>query len=120
MLINLTNHASSDWTVDQLKASEEYGKIIDVTFPFIDPEWDESVIEIVASDYTDKCIKMIGSDLINSAVHIMGEMTFCHSMVKKLRDAGIKCLASTTKREVTAEGSLKLTEFRFVRFREYS
>jgi hypothetical protein len=119
MLINFTNHTSSEWAEDQLKASAVYGQIIDIPFPYIDPEWDESVINSMAAGYAGKCIEMTNSDIKDSAVHIMGEMTFCYSVIKKLREAEIKCLASTTKREVTAEGSLKLTEFRFVRFREY-
>lgn len=50
----------------------------------------------------------------------MGEMTFTYALVKRLKEAGIRCVASTTKRICTenADGS-RTSQFNFVRFRDY-
>ena len=53
------------------------------------------------------------------AVHIMGEMNFTYALVNKLKANGIKCVASTTKRETVEENGVKISKFNFVRFREY-
>jgi hypothetical protein len=39
-----------------------------------------------------------------AAVHLMGEMTFTFALVRKLQAAGIRCVASTTARDVVEEG----------------
>jgi hypothetical protein len=49
----------------------------------------------------------------------MGEMTFTFTLVKKLKQAGIPCLASTMERLVKEEDGKKIVEFKFVQFREY-
>jgi len=55
----------------------------------------------------------------NNAVHIQGEFTFVFALVSLLLNHNIKCIASTTSRNVIEENGKKITEFQFVKFREY-
>lgn len=113
MLLNLSNHPSSNWTLAQLTAAG--GKVIDLQFPQVAPDGDEEYIEQLAQEYCDKIVQM--KDI--KAVHIMGEMNFTYSLVNKLKNNGFRCVASTTKRETVEENGVKISKFNFVRFREY-
>ena len=113
MFLNLSNHPSASWSPEQLKAAG--GKVIDLQFPQVAPDGDEVYIEQLAQEYYDKIVQM--KDI--EAVHIMGEMNFTYSLVNKLKANGIKCVASTTKRETVEENGVKISKFNFVRFREY-
>ncbi|MEJ5350992.1 MAG: hypothetical protein WHS65_05310 [Melioribacteraceae bacterium] len=121
MLINLSNHPSNTWQENQIStARTQYGEIVDIAFPLIPPEEGLGYIHNIANEYLEKIEEKIKktSDY-EIAVHIMGELTFTYVLVNKLREKGIKAIASTTRRDVveTAEG--KLSRFSFVRFREY-
>lgn len=121
MLINLSNHPLNTWQENQIStAKTKYGEIVDIAFPLIPPEEGLEFIHNIANEYLEKIEEKIKktSDYEN-AVHIMGELTFTYVLVNKLREKGIKAIASTTRRDVveTAEG--KLSKFSFVRFREY-
>ena len=54
-------------------------------------------------------------------VHIMGEFTFCFALIQKLQKQNIKCVASTTERNVrflsTGE---RVVDFNFIQFRAYN
>ena len=113
MFLNLSNHPSSNWTESQLAAAG--GKVVDLAFPQVDPDGDETYIEQLANDYYNKINAMPNIE----TVHIMGEMNFTYSLVNKLKANGIKCVASTTKRETVEENGMKISKFNFVRFREY-
>ena len=113
MLLNLSNHPSSSWSESQLAAAG--GKVEDLAFPQVNPDGDEAYIEQLANEYYNKIIEMQGI----TAVHIMGEMTFCYKLITKLKAHNIRCLASTTKRETVEENGVKISKFNFVRFREY-
>ena len=101
-----------------MDAAHEYGEIEDMSFPSIKPE--NNYLDIQSRAKTE--VKQIeekgkGFDL---TVHIMGEMTFTYAVVSKLKERGIRCIASTTERIVTEEtDGKKLSEFSFVGFREY-
>jgi len=121
MLINLSNHPLNTWQENQISAAKtKYGEIVDIAFPLIPPEEGLEFIHNIANEYLEKIEEKIKktSDYEN-AVHIMGELTFTYVLVNKLREKGIKAIASTTRRDVveTAEG--KLSRFSFIRFREY-
>jgi hypothetical protein len=122
MLINLSNHPTLQWTEAQIKAgSEQYGQLIDLPFPAIDPLATTDQITLLAEDYEVKIRQMLLGETTGAfAVHVMGELTFCVALVARLQKTGITCLASTTNRETThnPDGS-KTTQFGFVRFREY-
>ncbi len=123
MLLNLSNHPSSSWSEKQSNTAKQlYGSIEDLPFPAIAPEWTTEQVAKLAYQYVMKCLdrlKGIPPDKEN-AVHIMGELTFCYALVNRLREKGIACIASTTKRNTInlSEGKREVT-FQFVKFRSY-
>lgn len=120
MLINLSNHPSTSWSSEQLAAAASFGQgIIDITFPQIPPSADEEFIKQTAGEYFQKIFLYKDSET-PLVVHIMGEMTFCFALVAKLKEQGIRCVASTTERHaIELDDGAVLKRFRFVRFREY-
>lgn len=116
MLLNLSNHPSSNWPESQKKTSIElYGRVEDMPFPQINPEMNESELDVCVEEYFQKILR-----LNPSAVHIMGEMTFVYQLVTKLKNKGMICIASTTQRIAVEDGSgNKISKFQFVRFRKY-
>ena len=113
MFLNLSNHPSANWSEKQLAAAG--GQVVDMPFPQVAPDGDEAYIEQLAAEYYNKILEM--QDV--TTVHIMGEMNFCFTLIGKLKSNGIKCVASTTKREIVEENDIKISKFKFVRFREY-
>ncbi len=121
MLINCSNHPSSSWGEKQKNAAAQYGGITDLTFPVIDPEAETDAVALLAELYEVKIRRLLGTENTGAfAVHLMGELTFCFALVARLQNAGITCLASTTRREIIENGNgSKTSKFEFVRFREY-
>ena len=117
-IINLSNHPSSNWNEEQQAAAREYGEIKDLPFPNIDENLDEKGIDILTNEYLEMIRELSGGK--PCAIHIMGEMTFTHTLVNKLKAEGYTCIASTTKRDVELlpDGS-KQVKFHFCRFRKY-
>lgn len=116
MFINLSNHPSEGWSEAQLSAAQEYGEIVDIHFPNIEPSFTKSMVNSLA-DVTVDSITALSKDI---TVHIMGEMTFTYAVVSRLKALGITCLASTTERNtITTSDGKKISEFKFVQFREY-
>lgn len=118
MLINLSNHPSTLWSNKQLLAAKGYGKIQDIPFPIVNPEDSNEDILNLANHYAKEIISYTNNAKIT--VHIMGEMTFTYKLVSQLKAQGIVCIASTTDRdaEIAFDGK-KISDFHFVRFREY-
>lgn len=118
LFINFSNHPSSFWDDAQRLAAEKYGEICDLPFPMVDGQSSEDEVSQLADSYVAKIISMGKPEEIT--VHIMGEMTFTFMVVTRLKELGIRCVASTTERKTTynADGT-KLSEFSFVKFREY-
>ena len=115
MLLNLSNHPSSNWSKAQLDlAIECYKEVVDLPFPHIDPDATTDEVTMLAEDYFGK-IKTYDAH----TVHLMGEHTFCYILANMLRDHGIPCIASTTKRIVEELDSQKIATFEFVQFRIY-
>jgi hypothetical protein len=118
MLINLSNHPSAMWQEAQLKAAAVYGEIIDIPFPDIDPNGDEMYIESLCNEYLGKILRIMPGEA--AVVHVMGETTFTHRLVKALHAKGVGCVASTTQRIVCETGNgVKEALFVFSRFRKY-
>ena len=117
MFINLTNHPSERWNEEQLNAARQYGEVVDVPFPIIEPTFTKDDIMLLVKECTETIFGLIEA---NTVVHVMGEMTFTHNLVNALKKAGITCLASTTERNtiMTPDGK-KISDFKFVQFREY-
>lgn len=119
VFINLTNRASKTWLDDQLKAAQEYGDIIDLPFPNIDPDMEPEEVVAMAEKYT---AQIMTYDV--SAVLVQGEMTFTFAVVSGLKRKGIKTVAACSRRESVEtrneDGSVtKNSVFRFCQFREY-
>ncbi len=116
MLLNISNHPSTEWHETQLRAARElFGSVTDLTHPEIDPEAEsDAVLQIVEEFY----LKVRETD--PAAVHLMGEHTFCHALIPKLQKAGYPVWCSTTRRTVrkVSETEVRRT-FEFVRFRRY-
>jgi hypothetical protein len=57
MLLNLSNHSSTTWLSNQLEcATQEFGMVIDMPFPSINPEWDFLLVSKLAVNYFEKII----------------------------------------------------------------
>lgn len=119
MLINLTNHPSTQWSERQLEAAKSYGDIIDIPFPTIDEMADEAYIDALADEYLQKILASTTDKDVT--VHLMGELTFTFALLKRLQGHGIPCIASTSKRIVKEETAGRKGEviFQFERFRRY-
>ena len=118
MLINLSNHPSRYWDRQQLEAAHYYGDVVDIPFPVVAPDADSQELQALARDCVREIMSM--SDANGITVHIMGEMTLTFIVVKLLKELGIRCVASTTERKTTySTDGIKLSEFSFVKFREY-
>jgi len=120
MLINLSNHPSAQWPKEQLRAGRNFGEIIDLEFPVVDPAGDTAYIQFLAME----CAENVKSILLhlsdpNSPVHVMGEPTLVYHIVQLLKKDGIICLASTTSRESVENDGFKTSKFTFCQFREY-
>ena len=116
MLINLSNHSSSNWTDEQLQACAAFGEVVDMPFPNVDPSCDEAEIARLADETYGRILAT--ADV--QAVHVMGEYTLTFAIVSRLLKAGFRCLTSTTERisRELPDGQI-LKTFRFVRLREY-
>lgn len=122
MIINLSNHPVSCWDEIQTEeAKKQYGIIKDIPFPQIDPNAGSSEIGLQAIKYLEICKKELEPyKNENTAIHLMGEHTFCFSLVDLLIKNKIKVLASTTTRESIKTKEGKLIKFIFKGFREYT
>jgi hypothetical protein len=130
MLINFSNHSSRKWSAQQTSLSvQQYGHIIDLPFPNVDPVGDGKYIEMLTAEYLEKIDTLVAEQLKNVdtvaekngsvVVHIMGEFTFCFAMVTALQKKDICCISSTTERICTEKNGRRTYEFRFCRFRDY-
>lgn len=118
MLINLSNHPSCKWSEEQVAASHQYGEVVELPFPQVDPEADTLNIQQLALEYLAKIQQM--ANPTEAVVHIMGELNLTYLLVLMLKTAGYSCVASTSVREVyEEEPGRKTVFFKFVRFREY-
>jgi hypothetical protein len=120
MLLNLSNHPSANWDERQMEATQAYGGVKDIAFPRINPEADAAEINTLAKKYTlDIRQRLSQTSDKQNAVHVMGELSFCHALVNKLQANGITCLVSTTVRNATENDGKRISTFRFVKFRTY-
>lgn len=119
MLINLSNHPVSKWSNEQLSAAQtQFGEVVDLPFPIVDPRADENQVGALVDEYLQKVIYLSKNQKV--AVHLMGEMNFSFALVARLQNAGFICVASTTQRIVyeLPDGG-KEVQFKFVQFRKY-
>lgn len=116
MLLNISNHPSKYWTEHQMEtAINLFGQVQDIPFPFIPPNSTTKTIVDMATSLADNIIP-----LNPKGVHIMGEFTFCLTLVVLLQKKGIMCIASTTYRNtIDNPDGTKTIAFKFEQFREY-
>lgn len=120
IFVNFSNHPSDNWSEKQKKAvSEQFGaEVIDVPFPSVSPVADESEIRALA----EECVETICSHL-PKAVMCQGEFGLTYQVITLLKEKGIRAVYSCSERRTverqTDSGTVKTSEFCFVRFREY-
>lgn len=130
MLINVSNHPSEKWLPEQMEAAvEAYEEVVDMPFPILDPEMNTAEVYMEAFHYADEIAKKFGAYeddhiRLKDAVMVMGEYVFTYNLVNMLKELGIICVATTSKREaketLLEDGSIKRESiFKFVQFREY-
>ena len=117
--INVSNHASTAWSEDQIKNARLFGDIVDIPFPDVEPLWDDSRIDSLVQEYFENI-----SSYENPTAMVQGEFVFSYRLVSRLKNAGIKTVAACSKRistETTDENghTLKTAKFVFQKFREY-
>ncbi len=118
MFLNLSNHPSALWSAEQTEAAWRLGgEIIDLPFPQVDPDGDETHIAALADEYCQRVSALAEGK--NITVHLMGEMTFTFALLLRLHAKGIPCVASTTKRVTVEKDGVKTSIFKFVKFRHY-
>lgn len=122
LLINLSNHPISEWSEQQLVASNEYGRCLDFPFPRVDPQ--DSIDRIVyqSSQVVERVLNIIEKEQAQgfTTIHVMGEMTMTMALVQSFQRRNIECIASTANRfSKLVEPGKKLITFKFVRFRTF-
>ena len=120
MLINISNHPSSEWESKQIsEATALWGGVCDIAFPNICPTLDgDEVLQLAQTNINDYIAK-INQYGGRSAFHVMGESVYCFHVIRMLKEAGYDVVASATERNAQMYGGVKLSHFSFVRFREY-
>ena len=120
IFINFSNHPSNIWSEKQKKAvSDQYNaRIIDIPFPSVNASADEEEISALAKE----CAKSI-CDHGPKAVMCQGEFGLTYQVITLLKQKGIAAVYSCSERKTiekkTDSGTVKTSEFCFVRFREY-
>ncbi len=118
IFINLSNHPAEKWSEAQIEAARQYGELQEIPFPNVGPDADAETMKKIVEE-TLRQVKETAEGK-TATVHVMGEMTLTYALVSKLKEVGIRCVASTTNRDVTenADGT-RTSKFNFVKFREY-
>lgn len=122
IFVNFSNHPSENWSNEQISAAKRIvsgGSIVDIAFPQVSGDADESEISRTADKYAKEIIS-----LNPSAVMCQGEFGICLEVVTTLKNNGIKVLYSCSERKtvetVIDNRTEKTSVFKFVRFREYN
>lgn len=111
LVVNLSNHPACHWSSLQLMAARTLGaRLLDVPFPAVPPDVGLTAVEELADEMMAKLPKA------TIAVHLAGEATLVVALLARLRQRGIRCVASTTERCLDRNGA---RIFKFVRFRDY-
>lgn len=119
MLVNCTNHPVSMWGDAQLAAAEDYGAVVDLPFPNVDPKASPKEIRVLVNEISEKI-----DELHADAVLASGEFSLTFMLVDKLLRDGKTVLCACSERRttesVTADGSVqKRSTFVFEQFRPY-
>lgn len=119
MLLNISNHPCQLWSAKQREtAIENWKEIKDIGFPAIAP----SLSSIAVDNLAHQMALDISKDYVpeDTVLHIMGELTFCFALIRKLQLHGFTCVASTSTRQVIeTQNGYKVSHFDFIAFRVY-
>ena len=115
VFVNFSNHPSVKWDKDQMEAAVQYGRVVDIAFPLVDENDDEEKIKKIGDEYLGKIMQY---DV--AAVMLQGEFTLSYYVINELRKRKITVLAACTKRETYMDGDMKISIFKFKRFRAYA
>ena len=118
MFYNISNHPSKYWPQNQLSEAHQIaGEVVDIPFPEVSPYDSATEIHLKAKLFAQAITDRLAE---GDVVHIMGEHTFMFSLVSFLLKKGVRCVASTTSREVAySKNGDKISQFHFVNFRDY-
>lgn len=128
MLINLSNHSSDEWGLEQTNAGlGEFQHTEDIPFPTINPYATTEEVYELAEEYFYRCLAMfedyaetIDQDFYHFTVHIQGEFTFTYALVNMLKAEGIPCVTSTFEcKAIDLGNGKKEAQLTFAQFREY-
>jgi hypothetical protein len=119
MFINLTNHPTTTWSEKQLCAAREYGEVLDVPFPEVDPTWTTAQVIEQAKSLTDEVLS-----LHPTTVLCQGEFTLTYHLVTAFKKKGLPVVSATSKRAVEEGQDIdgvnrRKYYFDFIQFREY-
>lgn len=112
--VNFSNHPSTAWTSQQFDAALQYGPVIDLPFPPVDPFMNEEDLCHLAEVKVGEILA-----LKPAAVMCQGEFGLSFSVTQKLLSAGIVVLYACSERNVQVEGNVKSVRFDFVQFRRF-
>lgn len=120
VFINFSNHPSSNWSENQKKAvyDQYQAQIIDIPFSQVSAFADEGEIRSLA----EQCVETICNHN-PKAVMCQGEFGLTYQVITLLKRKGILTVYSCSERKTiekkTDTGTVKTSEFCFVRFRKY-
>ncbi len=140
LFVNVSNHPSDLWGSRQIESAQKYGTIVDIPFPKVDANADESEIRNIAEqkyneilqvyrnsdgEFEEKGSSQYGAAVKGLTVMVQGEFTVTYLLVGLLKRINADVVAACAERVVHEEQmengkSRKLVEFEFVRFRKYA
>lgn len=117
--VNFSNHASKNWCEEQINAAKQWGTIVDIPFPAVDPRCSSKDLDLLA----EECMKQILA-YAPAAVMCQGEFSLVYKLVNRLHEYKIPVYAACSERNVievkNEDGTTtKQAVFAFVQFREY-
>ncbi len=118
--INATNHPSTKWSAEQLKAAQGYGEVYDLPFPNVDPTASSEDVKRIAHGYAADIAGMAGK---GGTALVQGEGSLMYHTIKFLTEQyGVNCVVACSDRKtverVNEQGeTVKTAVFSFVQFR---
>lgn len=125
LFINVSNHPSSTWSVEQKQAALKGGRmLVDVPFPNVPPTATRNDIKDIGYELIHKIDDVIanyGGSESTTTITIVGEFSLTIFVVVKLRILlpGLNIVVATSERNtVINEDGSKTIRFDFVQFRQ--
>ena len=100
--VNFSNHPSDKWSSEQMHAANEYGRVVDMQFPAVNPELSEEDIKVLADEYAASILLYEPA-----AVMCQGEFTLCYAVIERLKAENITVVAACSQRNVVESSDWK-------------